>query len=95
MADWGMLTSMNEIALALSEQRKYAEAERMHRETLAPREKVSGKEHPETLRSISIVALALSRQAKYAEAERMHRETLVLREEVLGKEHQETLASVN
>ncbi|KAF2726442.1 HET-domain-containing protein, partial [Polyplosphaeria fusca] len=36
------LTSMNEVAQALSDQGKYAEAEKMHRDTLALREKVLG-----------------------------------------------------
>jgi tetratricopeptide (TPR) repeat protein len=88
------LASMNNVAQALSGQGKYAEAEAMHRETLALRE-VSGKEHPHTLTSMHNLALALSDQGKYEEAEAMHRETLALREKVLGKEHPDTLASVS
>jgi len=70
---------MNNLALALSSQGKYAEAEKMHRETLALREKVSGKEHPDTLTSMNDLAQALSDQGNYVEAEKMHRETLALR----------------
>jgi len=54
------LTSMNDLAQALSDQRDYVEAEKMHRETLALREKVLGKEHPHTLTSINNLALALT-----------------------------------
>jgi hypothetical protein len=67
----------------------------MHRETLALREKVSGKEHPSTLVSMNEVGVALSYQGKYVEAEKMHRETLALKEKVFGKEHPSTLVSIN
>jgi Flp pilus assembly protein TadD len=76
---------MNNLALALSRQGKYAETEAMHRETLALMEKVSGKEHPHSLTTMSNLALALSRQGKYAEAEAMHREELALSEKVLER----------
>jgi tetratricopeptide (TPR) repeat protein len=90
-----MLTSMSNLATALSSQGQYVEAEQMHRETLALREKVLGKEHPNTLVSINNTAVALGNLGRYAEAEQMHRETLALREKVLGKEHPDTLSSMN
>jgi len=86
--------SINSMALKPSGQGKYAEAEQMHRETLALRDRVLGKEHPDTLTSMNNLANTLSSQGKYAEAEQMHQETLVLREKVLGKEHPNTLESV-
>lgn len=89
------LMSMNSLASALSKQGKNAEAEAMHRETLALGEKVLGKEHPDTLISMSNLAQALCRQRKNAEAEVLHRETLALREKVLGKEHPHTLSSIS
>jgi hypothetical protein len=58
------------------------------------REKVLGKEHPETLTSMNGLAGALSNQGKYAEAEKMHLETLALSEKVSGKEHPSTLISM-
>jgi tetratricopeptide (TPR) repeat protein len=85
---------MSNLAQALINQRKYAEAEAMHRETLALRERVSGKEHPDTLLSMDNLALALIGQGKYTEAEAMYRETLALKEKVLGKEHLGTLRSM-
>ena len=45
----------------------------MHRQVLASRESVLGKEHPETLASMNNLALVLGQQGKYKEAERMHR----------------------
>ncbi|KAF2732931.1 HET-domain-containing protein [Polyplosphaeria fusca] len=89
------LTSMSNVAQALSNQGKYAEAEKMHGEVLALREKVSGKEHPDTLTCMNNVAQALSKQGKYAEAEKMHGEVLALREKVSGKEHPDTLTCMS
>ncbi|KAF2475260.1 kinesin light chain [Lindgomyces ingoldianus] len=90
------LTSMGNVALALSRQGKYwAEAEKMHREELALCEKVLGKGHPDTLTSMNNVAWTLSGQGKYVEAEKIHREELALCEKVLGKEHPDTLTSMN
>ena len=64
------LTSMNNLAMVLSSQGKYEEAEEMHRQTLELREKVLGKEHPYTLTSMNNLAVVLSSQGKYEEARR-------------------------
>src|SRR5438477_172543 len=74
---------------------RYNSAEAAHQKVLEQRERLQGKEEPDTLTSMSSVAQALSNQGKYAEAEKMHRETLALREKVLGKEHPHTLTSMN
>ena len=47
------LTSVNNLALVLSSQGKYEEAERMNRLALEGYEKALGKEHPSTLNSVS------------------------------------------
>ncbi|KAK7994247.1 kinesin light chain [Apiospora marii] len=80
---------------AISTLRAYSEAEEMHRETLALRETVLGRGHPDRLGSMNNLANVLDSQGKYSEAEEMHRETLALRETVLGREHPDTLASMN
>ncbi|KAK4116060.1 hypothetical protein N656DRAFT_786545 [Canariomyces notabilis] len=68
---------------------KYEDAERMHRQALGLKEKVLGKEHPDTLISMNNLSLVLrsqgKSQGKYEEAERIHRQELGLRENVLGK----------
>ena len=89
------LTSINNLALVLSDLGKYEEAEEMHRQALRLCETVLGKEHPSTLTSMNNLALVLSDLGKYEEAEEMHRQTLGLRETVLGKEHPNTLTSMN
>ena len=55
------LTSMNNLALVLSRQRKYEETKRIHREALVLTETVLtetvlGKEHPSTLTSMNNLA---------------------------------------
>src|SRR5882757_7950127 len=66
-----------------------------YRQTLVFREKVLGKEHPETLTSMNNLALVLDSQGKYEAAEAMHRQTLATKEKVLGKQHPSTLTSMN
>jgi tetratricopeptide (TPR) repeat protein len=82
---------MHELAKTLNRQGKYVEAEKIHQETLALDQKVSGLEHPHTLTSMNKLATALSNQKKYAEAEKIYRKTLALRRKVSGPEHPYTL----
>ena len=74
---------------------QYSAAETAHRQALSLREKSLGKEHDQTLQSMSQVAVALGNQGDYEEAESMHRQTLALRERVLRPEHPDTLTSVS
>ncbi|RKK27891.1 hypothetical protein BFJ66_g16444 [Fusarium oxysporum f. sp. cepae] len=83
------------VAEALSIQGRYEGAAKLYRETLEAREKVLGKEHPDTLDSMNNLALVLDKMGEYGEAEKMHREALEAREKVLGKEHPDTLDSMN
>jgi Flp pilus assembly protein TadD len=69
--------------------------QKLDRKTLQLREKVLGKEHPNTLHSMNNLTLVLDKQGKYDEAEKLHRQTLPLRENLLGKEHPDTLHSMN
>ena len=54
------LTSMNKLALVLSRQGKYKQAEQMYRQALRLRETVLGKEHTSTLASVNNLASVLS-----------------------------------
>ena len=73
---------------------RWSEAYEMRVFHLRKTEKMLGKEHPSTLRSMNNLAEVLRSQGKYEEAEEMHRQALGLRERVLGKEHPDTLTSV-
>ena len=67
----------------------------MNRRALGGREKVLGKEHPDTLTSVSNLALILEYQGMHEEAEAMNRRALNGYEKVLGRKHPHTLTSVN
>jgi hypothetical protein len=67
---------------------------RLHRQALQSGEKVLGREHPDTLTSMSNLASVLNSQGKYEEAEKMHRRALEMKEVMLGREHPSTLASM-
>ena len=79
------LMSMNNLALVLSRQGSYKEAERIHQQALVLSERVLGKEHPNTLASMNNLALVLGSQGNYEEAERIQRQALALNKKVLGE----------
>jgi tetratricopeptide (TPR) repeat protein len=82
---------MNNLALVLGIQGKYAEAKGIHRQALALWEKVLGQEHPSTLTSMNNLAAVLERQGNYEEAEEMHQRALELKGMVLEMERLKTL----
>jgi hypothetical protein len=67
----------------------------MHREVVEAKERVLGKENPDTLTSMNDFASVLRDQGKYPEAEQMYREVMEVKERVLGKEQPSTLTSTN
>ena len=91
-AEWRLLFN---VANSHSILGKYQEAEQMHRQTLELKEKMLGREHPDTLGSMNNLALVLDSRGKYEEAEHMHRQTLELREKAQGKEHPRILDSID
>ncbi len=60
---------MNNVAIAVSDQGNYKEAEQLYRQTLALRTDILGAQHPDTLGSMNNVANAVSNQGNYQEAE--------------------------
>ena len=82
-------------AKVLQEQRRFAEAETLYRETLEARRRALGAGHPKTLQTMHDLAATLRRQRKYAEAETLLRETIAGRQRVLGTNDAETLASIS
>ena len=87
------LECRNNLATALNEQGRHAEAEKEHRAVLALRERLLGAEHPKTLASRNNLAAVLQEQERHAEAEREHRAVLALREKVLGAKHADVFLS--
>jgi tetratricopeptide (TPR) repeat protein len=62
---------MKNLALVLSEQGQYIEAEALHRQTLELYKRVLGEQHPSTLISINNLASVLRAQGKHEEADRV------------------------
>jgi len=67
----------------------------LYRRALESRERVLGKEHPQTLSSVNNLALCLYALGDAAAALPLLRRALDSSEQVLGKEHPDTLDSVN
>jgi tetratricopeptide (TPR) repeat protein len=61
-------TSYNNLAAALDDRGRYAEAEAMHRRALAIRLEVLGEDHPHTAKSYDYLAWALAQQGKHDDA---------------------------
>ena len=74
---------------------KYPEAETLHQQALALRERTLGIKHPDTLASMNNLGVTLRLEGKYQNSEQIHRRTLVLRESTLGTEHPDTLTSMD
>jgi class 3 adenylate cyclase/tetratricopeptide (TPR) repeat protein/tRNA A-37 threonylcarbamoyl transferase component Bud32 len=84
-----------DLANAMFDDGKLAEAEAEHRDVLAIKERVLGPDHPDTLESQNDLANALYAQHEYAEAEKVQRAVLAARTRVLGEDDSETLRSRN
>ena len=69
-------------------------AERLYRQSLAIREKVLGKDHPDVAESLSGLASVLSLK-RIEEAERLARRSLGIREKALGENHQDVADSLS
>ena len=85
---------MNNLAGVLESQGKYEEAEKMHRQTLALRESVLGKEHPSTLASMNNLGFTWKGQGRDVEAISLMKRCFQLRKHVLGPGHPDTEASL-
>jgi hypothetical protein len=89
------LTSMNNIARALSGQGNYREAEQLHRQVLKLRTKVLGPEHPDTMRSVYSLAYVLQGLTKYNDASILYQPACSGFQRTLGGNHPTTLACSN
>jgi hypothetical protein len=83
------------LATLYQSQCRYAEAEPLHRRSLAIREQVWGGGHPAVAASLGNLAVLFCDQGRYAEAEPLHRRSLAIREKVLGKDHPLTKTVTN
>jgi CHAT domain-containing protein/tetratricopeptide (TPR) repeat protein len=89
------IVALNKQVEQLYRQGKYKEAVNIAEKALALGERVLGREHSETLRSLNNLATLYDSQGRYPEAEPLLKRALEIRERVLGKEHPHTLISLN
>ena len=89
-----LATTLNNLAELYRAQGKYAEAEPLHKHSLAIREKALGPEHPEVATSLHNLALLYRAQGKYAEAEPLYNRSLAILEKALGAEHPDVAKSL-
>ena len=66
-------------------QGRYADAEPLYQRSLAIREKVLGRDHPEVANSLSTLAELYRTQGRYADAEPLYKRSLAIREKALGR----------
>jgi CHAT domain-containing protein/Tfp pilus assembly protein PilF len=88
-------TSLNNLALRLRDQGKYAAADPLYRRSLAIKEKALGPDHPDVATSLNNLANLLSDQGKYAAAEPLYHRSLALTEKALGSDHPDVATSLN
>ncbi len=92
--DQRLATSLGYLGEVYRLQRRYAEAEPLHKRALAIREKALGAEHPRIATSLNNLALVYHDQGRYAEAEPLHKRSLAIREKALGPEHRHVARSL-
>ena len=86
------LRCQDNLAVAVGQQGRSAEAERIHRKTLQGFEKILGNESPLTLGSMNNLGVVLAQQGKYLEALSLHRAASRGLENIFGPQHPETQA---
>ncbi|OAG13187.1 uncharacterized protein CC84DRAFT_1183616 [Paraphaeosphaeria sporulosa] len=86
---------LERIGLCRESNGQYAPAELALQKAWSLRKGLLGREHPDTLTSVSNLGSVLSSQGKYEEAEAMQRRALEGYEKVLGREHPDMLTSVS
>ncbi|KAF2204094.1 putative kinesin, partial [Delitschia confertaspora ATCC 74209] len=93
--------SLKEWALLLHKAAWYAwrkgspnDAEELSKRSMKVRIKLFGKEHEDTLSSMTMVGLATGLAGRWKEAEELNTQVMETRKRVLGEEHPDTLASM-
>jgi len=90
-----MATVLSNLAELYREQGKYAQAEPLHQQSLAIREKALGKDHPDFAGSLNNLALLHQELGNYVAAEPLYQQSLVIWEATLGKSHPDVAIGLN
>jgi len=73
----------------------YDKAKPLYERTLAIRERILDKEHPDVAESLNNLAGLHQTQGNYEQAKPLHERALVIREKILGQEHPKVAESLN
>jgi eukaryotic-like serine/threonine-protein kinase len=92
-ADREAINAETGLARMLQAQGRFAEAERLYRQSLARRRRLLGSEDLEVSESLRNLGALLTAQGKHSDAEPLYREALAMREKLLGHEHLDVAAS--
>eukprot|EP00957_Ditylum_brightwellii_P181712 13842890-Ditylum_brightwellii.AAC.1 len=65
---------MNNLALAIKDQGKCKEAEKLHHQCLEARKTLLGEAHPSTLKSTNNLAIVLQKQGRFIKAMKLQRQ---------------------
>jgi CHAT domain-containing protein/Tfp pilus assembly protein PilF len=87
--------SLNNLALLYGNQGRHAEAEPLHKRSLAIYEKALGPDHPNVATILNNLAVLYEQQGRYADAEPLHKRSLAIREKALGPNHPDVATSLN
>jgi eukaryotic-like serine/threonine-protein kinase len=79
--------SLNNLASALEDLGKLAEAESLYRDSIAMRKKLYGNRNPSVTPALSNLGHVLQQEGKAAEAEPYYREAAAIAEETVGKDN--------
>jgi serine/threonine protein kinase len=93
--DRGTLQAMHDLAWALVQQGRLAEAEKLERKVLDIQRRVMGPEHPDTLGTIGELAFTLCQEGNCAEGVRLNREVLEKQKRSLGPDAYYTLVTMD
>jgi len=80
--------------MILGDEGRFAEQEKVERETFAIRRHVLGPEHPATLDSMETLAYALTHEGQWEEGENLQREALGIERHVFGSDDMRSLSSM-
>ncbi len=89
------LSAMADLADALQNASKLAEAETLGAETLARLTRVLGPEHLDTLRAMDALAYTYRYQGKFSDAETLQKKAIELRRRVQGPDHPDLFEPVS
>jgi tetratricopeptide (TPR) repeat protein len=79
--------ALDNLALLCQAQGRYADAEPLHKRSLAILEKAFGADHPNVAKALNNLAALYDDQGRYADAEPLYRRSLAVQEKVLAPDH--------